>query len=81
MASCAICSTVFGVVPVEPPTPALSKATTRRAVARSSMSAGSQLSRFSVEVLQQDERHVALAGVAVGVVDAVGRADQLVRKV
>ena len=35
-----------GVVPVEPPTPALSKVTTRRPVASASISAGSQLSRF-----------------------------------
>ena len=46
IASCAICSTVLGVVPVDPPTPTLSKVITRRFAARSSMSAGSQLSRF-----------------------------------
>ena len=46
IASWAICSIVGGVIPVEPPTPALSNATTRRAAARSSTSAGSQLSRF-----------------------------------
>jgi hypothetical protein len=34
------------------------------------------------EVLEQDQRHATLAtaGVAVRIVDAVGRADQLVRK-
>jgi hypothetical protein len=37
---------VAGVVPVEPPTPALSNVTTRRAGASASISAGSQLSRF-----------------------------------
>jgi len=37
--------------------------------------------QVSAEVLEQDQRHLALAaGVAVGVVDAVGRADQLVRQ-
>ena len=46
MASCAICSMTCGVVPVEPPTPALSNATTRRPAARPSTRAGSQLSRF-----------------------------------
>ena len=46
IASCAICSTVSGVVPLEPPTPALSKVTTRLAAASASISAGSQLSRF-----------------------------------
>jgi hypothetical protein len=47
MASRAICSMVPGVVPVEPPTPALSNVTTRRPLAASaSISAGSQLSRF-----------------------------------
>jgi len=45
-ASRAICSMVSGVVPVEPPTPALSNVTTRRADASASISAGSQLSRF-----------------------------------
>ena len=45
-ASRAICSMVSGVVPVEPPTPALSNVTTRRAVASASIRAGSQLSRF-----------------------------------
>jgi hypothetical protein len=37
---------VSGVVPVEPPTPALSNVTTRRVEASASISAGSQLSRF-----------------------------------
>ena len=46
MASLAICSMVSGVVPVEPPTPALSKVTTRRDAASASISAGSQLSRL-----------------------------------
>ena len=46
MASRAICSTLSGVVPVEPPTPALSNVTTRRFCASASISAGSQLSRF-----------------------------------
>ena len=46
MASRAICSMVPGVVPVEPPTPALSNVITRRACASASISAGSQLSRF-----------------------------------
>ena len=46
MASRAICSMVSGVLPVEPPTPALSNVTTRRARASASISAGSQLSRF-----------------------------------
>jgi hypothetical protein len=46
MASCAICSTVFGVFPVEPPTPVLSNVTTRRPGASASISAGCQPSRF-----------------------------------
>ncbi len=46
MASWAICSIVFGVLPVEPPTPVLSNVTTCRFVASASISAGSQLSRF-----------------------------------
>ena len=46
MASRAICSIVSGVMPVEPPTPALSNVTTRRVEASASISAGSQLSRF-----------------------------------
>jgi hypothetical protein len=46
MASRAICSTVSGVVPVEPPTPVLSNVMTRRFCASASISAGSQLSRF-----------------------------------
>jgi hypothetical protein len=46
MASRAICSMVSGVVPVEPPTPALSNVTTRRPGASTPISAGSQLSRF-----------------------------------
>jgi hypothetical protein len=45
-ASRAICSMVSGVVPVEPPTPALSNVTTRLVGASASISAGSQLSRF-----------------------------------
>ena len=46
MASRAIASIVSGVVPVEPPTPALSNVTTLRPVASASIRAGSQLSRF-----------------------------------
>ena len=46
IASCAICSKVSGVVPVERPTPALSNVMTRRPAASASISAGSQLSRF-----------------------------------
>ena len=46
IASWAICSTVSGVVPVEPPTPALSNVMTRRLEASASMRAGSQLSRL-----------------------------------
>ena len=42
----AICVIVLGVVPVEPPTPALSNVTTRRSEASASISAGSQLSRL-----------------------------------
>jgi hypothetical protein len=42
MASCAICSMVLGVDPVEPPTPELSNVTTRRVAASASISAGSQ---------------------------------------
>jgi hypothetical protein len=46
MASRAIWSIVSGVVPVDPPTPALSNATTRLVDASASTRAGSQLSRF-----------------------------------
>jgi hypothetical protein len=46
MASCAICSMRWGVFPVVPPTPTLSKVTTWRDDASASISAGSQLSRF-----------------------------------
>ena len=46
IASWAIASTVFGVVPVVAPTPTLSNVTTRRSAASASMSAGSQLSRL-----------------------------------
>ena len=45
MASRAICPTVSGVFPDEPPTPVLSNVTTRRPDASASISAGSQLSR------------------------------------
>ena len=51
IASRAICSMVSGVVPVEPPTPALSNVTTRRVEVSVSISAGSQLSRFPRKVL------------------------------
>jgi hypothetical protein len=46
IASRAICTTVSGVAPVEPPTPVLSNVITRLADPRASISAGSQLSRF-----------------------------------
>jgi hypothetical protein len=46
MASCAICPTVAGVAPAEPPTPVLSNVTTGRVAASASISAGSQLSRL-----------------------------------
>jgi hypothetical protein len=46
IASRAICSMVSGVMPVDPPTPVLSKVMTRRLAASASISAGSQLSRF-----------------------------------
>ena len=46
IASCAIASTVFGVLPVVAPTPTLSNVTTRRSAASASISAGSQLSRL-----------------------------------
>ena len=38
MASRAICAIVFGVVPVDPPTPTLSNVTTRRSPASASIS-------------------------------------------
>src|SRR5260370_14792136 len=47
MASRAIWAMVSGVAPAEPPTPALSHVTTRRAVATASTSAGCQLSTFA----------------------------------
>ena len=46
IASRAICPIVSGVVPDEPPTPALSNVITRRLPASASTSAGSQLSRL-----------------------------------
>jgi hypothetical protein len=39
------------------------------------------LSRFAAEVLQEDERYVALSQVAVGVLDRVVGRDSLRRKV
>ena len=42
MASLAISAMVLGVVPLEPPTPALSKRISRRRAARASTSGGSQ---------------------------------------
>jgi hypothetical protein len=66
-ASRAICSMVSGVAPVEPPTPALSKVTTRRVEASASIRTGSQ-------------RHRALTYVTIGVADAVGGIDNLVGK-
>ena len=69
MASRAICSMVSGVVPVEPPTPALSNVTTRRAGASASISAGSQLSRFPRKCWSRTSGTApSAAGVAVGVV-------------
>jgi hypothetical protein len=82
MASRAICSTLSGVVPVEPPTPALSNVTTRRSVASASISAGIPVVEVPAKVLEKDQRHTAglRADVAVRVVDAVRGPDQLVRQ-
>jgi hypothetical protein len=51
MASLAICSTVLGVLPLDAPTPVLSKAITRRVPARASTSTGSQLSRLPLKCI------------------------------
>ena len=77
MASRAICSMVSGVVLVEPPTPPLSKVTTRRAAAKASISAGSQLSRLPRKCWSRTSgtAPLAAAGVAAGIVHAVGGAD------
>jgi hypothetical protein len=61
-ASDAIRRTVLGVVPVEPPTPALSKVMTRRpSDASASISAGSQLSRFPRKCWKRTSGAVSLA--------------------
>jgi hypothetical protein len=71
---------VSGVVPADPPTPALSNVMTRR-VAASADQRRVPVVQVATEMLQQDQRHrarAAAAGVAVGVLDSVGRADSLV---
>ena len=82
MASRAICATGVRVDPVEPPTPALSKVITGRARASASNQRRVPVVEVSSEVLQQHQRHAAArpAGVAIGVVNPVRGADQLVGK-
>ena len=79
IASWAIASTVFGVAPVVPPTPTLSNATTRRSAASASIEGGIPVVEVAAEVLQQDERHIALPEVAIGVLDPVRGGDALDR--
>ena len=76
------CAMVSGVVPAKPPTLVLSNVMTPRVAASASISAGSQF-QVPAKALEQDQRHrafAAAAGITVGVVDAVGGADDLVGK-
>ena len=75
MASRAICSMVSGVVPVDPPTPALSNVTTRRVGGQRVDQRRVPVVQVPAEMLEQDQRHpvlAAAAGVTVCVVNAVG---------
>ena len=70
-----------GVVPVEPPTPALSNGDDPPVARQRVDQRGIPVVEVPAEMLEKDKRHATLAaGVTVRVVDAVGRADQLVRK-
>ena len=72
---------VAAYFPVEPPTPALSNVMTRRCRGQRVDQRGIPVVQVPAEVLQEHQRHRALAaGVAVRVVDAVRGADQLVRE-
>ena len=77
IASWAIASMVLGVVPVVAPTPTLSKETTRRSAASASIEGRVPVVEIPPEVLQQDERDLALTEVAVRVLDSVVGRDPL----
>lgn len=81
MASCAICSMVSGVVPVEPPTPAFERHDPPLPRRERVDQGGVPVVEIAAEVLEQDQRHRAFAvGIAVGVADAVGVTDPAVWK-
>ena len=70
IASWAIASTVFGVVPVVAPTPTLSNVDHASLRGERVDEGGIPVVEVAAEVLQQDERHIAGADVAVRVLDA-----------
>jgi hypothetical protein len=80
MASRAICPTVSGVFPDEPPTPVLSNVTTPPAGRQRVDQRRIPAVEVPAEMLQQDKRHPAVSRLAVRVVDAVRGADELVRE-
>ena len=79
MASWAIASTVFGVVPVVAPTPTLSNATTPSIRGEGVDEGGVPVVEVAAEVLQQDERHITGAEVAVRVLDRILGSDSFDR--
>src|SRR4051794_38140393 len=64
MASRAVCWTVLAVVPVEPPTPALSTRMTSRLAGDGVDELGVPAVESAAEVLQEDQGDTAGAGVA-----------------
>ena len=78
MASRAICVIVLGVVPVDPPTPALSNVTTRRSSRQRVDQRGIPVVEVPAEVLEKHERRRPVADLAIRVVDPVRGADHAV---
>ena len=75
-ASFAIASIVSGTLPVEAPTPRLSKVITWCFAAIASMTRGSQLSRVAARCTRKITGYARLwAELAVGEIDALGRDD------
>jgi hypothetical protein len=80
IASRAICPMSGGVVPVEPPTPGVVEGDDAAGGGQVVDQRGVPVVEVPAKVLEQDERRLALAGVAVGEVDTGRRAGQLVRQ-
>ncbi len=79
MASCAICATVLGVVPVEPPTTTFVEGNDPPSRYQRVNQRWISVVQIAAEMLEEDYRHRTVAELTIRVVDAIRSADHPVR--